>query len=162
MEAKRNPYHSPERTFTMKILKKDHWLVQATWIGGVIVFLFTFAAIQQTQSVQTYVSATATVWSFSFIGVVAVVSMLALLASGFFMYLGIIIASFLYCAMTHDAKCHWFLRTIISAKKLIYRPRWMAELGTPCDLSRGVLFYMVYGQNTYREAGEARRGDGFY
>ncbi|MDO8593434.1 MAG: hypothetical protein Q7R59_00860 [bacterium] len=113
----------------MKILKKDHWLVRANWVGGIIVFLFTFAAIQQTQPIQASISAAITVWSLSFLGVVTVVSMLALLASGFFMYLGIIVVSALYCIMTHDAKFHWFLRMIISAKGLINRPRWMAEHG---------------------------------
>lgn len=110
----------------MKLLKREHWLVTAIEIAVIAVFLFVFAMLVRSELAQTYALET---WSLAFLGVVTASALLAYMAAGVAMNFGFILASAIYCVLTHDRKHHWLGRTIVSAKLLIDRPRWAVDYG---------------------------------
>jgi len=110
----------------MRLLKDDHWLVTAIYIGTIAMFLFMFAMLVRSELAQTYAPET---WSLTFLSVVTASTLLAYVVAGVAMNFGFILASAVYCILTHDRKNHWLPRMIVSAKLLIDRPRWMADHG---------------------------------
>ena len=110
----------------MKLLGRAHWLVKLNYAAAVAVFMFTFAALQRIELAHEYAPM---VWSIQFIGFNLVFALVALTAAAICTHLGFVVVSAVYCIMTHDKEMHWFPRIVVSAKVLIDRPRWAAEIG---------------------------------